>query len=421
MKRLFLLLVALFLVATLQAQVMCYEYEYSHTKITKSPLSSKYKYTVEPSYQGKKLYLAIEKRGQSCKAIYSATSDGQYWPQNLLCSDKRTFTYQGRSYDICTDGEMRYTVGIGGSLYNRYYHSKRVFKAYNKATLIYESAPHLPKFKSDSSRYKNFREWFMQEMPAQEVFNAVHSITIIIEKDGSVTTEEIDTYVFHDEQLTRQVSEVLARSPKWIPAYDKDGKTPLRYRMKMYDLPLRKTEARLAREAQEAKERAEQKAKEEAEREAYLRTPEGKARERQKIEDLCAQWGVGAFDRVICQSRGGAKLGGITLEELNARIRSASRPLVVITEYPACHPSTYLMQDLKTLLEAYEDQYDLYIVHLIPAVEAYQKALGIRSGTPSVLFVYNGYGAYEERVGYSRSEQQKFVAWFDQMMKKAAF
>lgn len=417
MKRLFLLLVAMFVVATLQAQVMCYEYEYSYTETRKS--GKKPKYTVE-SYS-KKLYFAILKGSKKPLNIYPAAADGQYWTQNLLKPNHYysfTFSYNDVDYHISADcKEIHTNLGFSKS---RYYRLKRVFKAYNKATTIYESAAHEPKFFGDTSIH-SFCEWFEREMPAQEVFNKVHSITIIIERDGSVTTEEINTDFSHNEQLKQQVSEVLARSPKWTPAYDKDGKTPLRYRMKIYDLFLRKTEAWLAREAREAKERAEREAREDAERESYLRTPEGQARERQKIEDLCAQWGVGAFDRVICQSQGGANLGGITLEELIKRIRSASRPLVVITEYPACVPSNYLMQDLKSLLVAYEGQYDLYIVHLIPAVEAYHKALKINPLVPSVLFVYNGYGAYERRVGYDRSKQQELVTWFDQMMKKSAF
>lgn len=395
MKRLFLLLAALLVATALQAQVMCYEYEYSHTKITKSPLSSKYKYTVEPSYQGKKLYLAIEKRGQSCKAIYSATSDGQYWPQNLLRSDKRTFTYQGRSYDICTDREMRYTVGIGGSLYIRYYHSKRVFKAYNKATQIYQSAPHTPKFKSDSSRYKNFREWFMLEMPAQDSIRSVQSITIVIEKDGSVTVENVTTGTPQNEQLAKQVTEVLARSPKWTPAYAKDGKTPLRFRMKGRDLLLR-------------------------------RTVEGAKRDRElavsRLNGLCEQWGVDV-GHVCCQYRY-THIGGITLEELGERIKTATRPVVVVAVSEDCQPSLNLMQDWNMILKGYEGKYDLYLVLGLRGCNTlsnYSKAFRTSEKNPSILFVYNKYGMSEERVGYSREKGVEFIAWFDQMMQKSSF
>lgn len=395
MKRLFLLLAALLVATALQAQVMCYEYEYSHTEITKSPLSSKYKYTVEPSYQGKKLYLAIEKRGQSCKAIYSATSDGQYWPQNLLCSDKRTFTYQGQSYDICTDGEMRYTVGIGGSLYNRYYHSKRVFKAYNKATQIYQSAPHTPKFKSDSSRYKNFREWFMLEMPAQDSIRSVQSITIVIEKDGSVTVENVTTGTPQNEQLARQVTEVLARSPKWTPAYDKDGKTPLRFRMKGRDLLLR-------------------------------RTVEGAKRDRElavsRLNGLCEQWGVDA-GHVCCQYRY-THIGGITLEELGERMKTATRPVVVVAVSEDCQPSLNLMQDWNMILKGYEGKYDRYLVLGMRGsntLSDYSKAFRTSEKNPSILFVYNKYGMSEEREGYSREKGVEFITWFDQMMQKSSF
>lgn len=396
MKRLFLLLVALFVVATLQAQVMCYEYEYSHTKITKSPLSSKYKYTVEPSYQGKKLYLAIEKRGQSCKAIYSATSDGQYWPQNLLCSDKRTFTYQGRSYDICTDGEMRYTVGIGGSLYNRYYHSKRVFKAYNKATLIYESAPHLPQFKSDSSRYKNFREWFMQEMPAQDSIRSVQSITIVIEKDGSVTVEDVTAGTPQNEEFAGLVKEVLTRSPKWTPAYDKDGKTPLRFRIKGRDLLLRRTV------------------------EGWKRDKESAAL---RMKKWCEQWGVDVGS--VCCQISYADIGGITLEQLGERMNTATRPVVVVAVEETCQPSLTLMEDWNMILKGYEGEYDFYLVLGLQggntALREYSKAFRTSETNPSILFVYNKYGMSEERVGYSREKGVELISWFDQMMKKSAF
>lgn len=451
MKRLFLLLVALFVVATLQAQVMCYEFQFVGAELT-YPDSRHRDGTTAPPQGGEKVYWVVNK---SQMAAYMANFKGEY--NEAVGARKMTIIYRSNSANRTAGslnrkpeynwvaGNLRYkapddfsklTVEMktnDGGRYVRSYKRINTLQAREKGTSssrlaqttppgekIHINATSAPRFLGDTSE-NSFREWFKREMPAQDSFDRVRRITFVIETDGSVTVEDIDTGIPRNEQLVQQVTEVLARSPKWTPAYDKDGKTPIRYRMNMYELFLRKTEAWLAREAQKAKEQAEQKAKEEAEREAYLRTPEGKARERQKIEDWCAQWGVGAFDRVICQSRGGAKLGGITVEELNERIRSASRPLVVITEYPACPPSRYLMQDLKTLLEAYEDQYDLYIVHLIPAVEAYQKALGLGTETPSVLFVYNGYGAYEVWVGYDRSEQQKFIAWFDRMMKKAVF
>ncbi len=441
MKRLFLLLAALFVVTALQAQVMCYEYECRivNTQYPESHIEGSIQTTPNG---GKKVYLVIDKAQNKA---HISNAKGEYVD---FLGTKMMYLLQTREYRWVV-GETSYTTPINfsklkvekksssGERYSEFYTFIRTMSASEKhSTLeiakrslsvpvpqqVHENPTYRPRFLGDTSE-NSFREWFKREMPAQDSFDRVRRITIVIETDGSVTVddEDIETGIPQNKQLVQQVTEVLARSPKWTPAYDKDGKTPIRYRMNMYELFLRKTEAWLAREAQKAKEQAEQKAKEEAEREAYLRTPEGKARERQKIEDWCAQWGVGAFDRVICQSRGGAKLGGITVEALTERIRSASRPLVVITEYPACPPSRYLMQDLKTWLEAYEDQYDLYIVHLIPAVEAYQKALGLGMETPSVLFVYNGYGAYEVRVGYGRSEQQKFIAWFDQMMKKASF
>lgn len=60
MKRLLLLLAALFVVATIQAQVVCYEYEYSYTKYwigrEKEPRKE-----VSPNYRGHKIYWAIDK------------------------------------------------------------------------------------------------------------------------------------------------------------------------------------------------------------------------------------------------------------------------------------------------------------------------------------------------------------------------
>ena len=81
------------------------------------------------------------------------------------------------------------------------------------------------------------------------------------------------------------------------------------------------------------------------------------------------------------------------------------------------------------ILKSYEGQYDLYLVLDVVrqhnnTLHNYFEAFRFQPEqmmVPSVLFVYNGYGAYEVRVGYGRSEQQKFVAWFDRMMKKAAF
>ena len=94
MKRLFLLLVALFVVATLQAQVMCYEYEYSHSYTTTYKSGKpKYKYSVEPHLQGKKLYWAIHMGSRSPLSIYPAAPDGEYWTPNLLKpNSKTTFT-----------------------------------------------------------------------------------------------------------------------------------------------------------------------------------------------------------------------------------------------------------------------------------------------------------------------------------------
>ncbi|MBQ6881533.1 MAG: hypothetical protein IJN55_03085, partial [Alistipes sp.] len=60
MKRLFLLLVALFVVATLQAQVMCYEYECRivNTQYPESHIEGSIQTTPNG---GKKVYLVIDK------------------------------------------------------------------------------------------------------------------------------------------------------------------------------------------------------------------------------------------------------------------------------------------------------------------------------------------------------------------------
>lgn len=393
MKRLFLLLVALFVVETLQAQVMCYEYEYRYTRTYKS---RKPKYTVEPYYQGKKLYFAILKGSRSPQAVYPAASDGQYWTRNLMNpNSESSFSYNNVDYHISADyKEIRIGHGFMGTAY--YYSRKRVFKAYNKATLIYESAPHLPQFKSDSSRYKNFREWFMQEMPAQDSIRSVQSITIVIEKDGSVTVENVTTGTPQNEQLARQVTEVLARSPKWTPAYDKDGKTPLRFRMKGRDLLLRRTV------------------------EGWKRDKESAAL---RMKKWCEQWGVDV-GRVCCQISY-ADIGGMTLEQLGERMHTATRPVVVVAVSEDCQPSLNLMQDWKMILKGYEGKYDLYLVLGLQgsnsALREYSKAFRTAGTNPSILFVYNKYGMSEERVGYSREKGVEFIAWFDQMMQKSSF
>ena len=395
MKRLFLLLAALLVATALQAQVMCYEYEYSYTKTFKS---RKPKYTVEPYYQGKKLYFAIDKSAQSLKAIYPAASDGQYWTQNLLkpsfVKSESSFSYNNVDYHISA-GYKEIRIGSGFMGTSHYYRRKRVFKAYDKATQIYQSAPHTPKFKIDSSRYKNFREWFMLEMPAQDSIRSVQSITIVIEKDGSVTVENVTTGTPQNEQLAKQVTEVLTRSPKWTPAYDKDGKTPLRFRMKGRDLLLR-------------------------------RTVEGAKRDRElavsRLNGLCEQWGVDA-GHVCCQYRY-THIGGITLEELGERIKTATRPVVVVAVSEDCRPSWNLMQDWKMILKGYEGKYDRYLVLGLRGCNTlsnYSKAFRTSAKNPSILFVYNKYGMSEEREGYSREKGVEFISWFDQMMQKSSF
>ena len=372
---------------------MCYEYEYRYTRTYKS---RKPKYTVEPYYQGKKLYFAILKGSRSPQAVYPAASDGQYWTRNLMNpNSESSFSYNNVDYHISADyKEIRIGHGFMGTAY--YYSRKRVFKAYNKATQIYQSAPHTPKFKSDSSRYKNFREWFMLEMPAQDSIRSVQSITIVIEKDGSVTVENVTTGTPQNERLAKQVTEVLTRSPKWTPAYDKDGKTPLRFRMKGRDLLLRRTV------------------------EGWKRDKESAAL---RMKKWCEQWGVDV-GRVCCQISY-ADIGGITLEQLGERMNTATRPVVVVAVEETRQPSLNLMEDWNMILKGYEGKYDLYVVLGLQgsnsALREYSKAFRTAETNPSILFVYNKYGMSEERVGYSREKGVEFIAWFDQMMQKSSF
>ncbi|MBE6178159.1 MAG: hypothetical protein E7149_06600 [Rikenellaceae bacterium] len=396
MKRLFLLLVALFVVETLQAQVMCYEYEYSYTQhwtgSKKNP--SKVWREFRPDLKGDKMHWVISKKDT---VFYAAMSDGGYCAQDKIKvrryrlggSYYYDLRYNNRIYDVLEDYK---TIERGV----HHYHLKRVFKAYDNTKHIYESAPHLPKFKSDSSRYKNFREWFMQEMPAQDSIRSVQSITIVIEKDGSVTVENVTTGTPQNEQLARQVTEVLTRSPKWTPAYDKYGKTPLRFRIKGRDLLLR-------------------------------RTIEGRKRDREKVVNrmntLCERWGVDA-GRVCCQISY-TDIGGITLEQLGERMNTATRPVVVVAVEETCQPSLNLMEDWNMILKGYEGKYDLYLVLGLhgsnTALREYSKAFRTAESNPSILFVYNKYGMSEERVGYSRETGVELISWFDRMMKKSAF
>lgn len=277
----------------------------------------------------------------------------------------------------------------------RYYQKKRVFKAQNKATMIYERAPYVPKFKSDSSHYKNFREWFMQEMPAQDSISSVQSITIVIEKDGSVTVEDVKVGTPQNEQLAQQVAEVLTRSPKWTPAYDKDGKTPLRYRATGHDFLLRKTVEGLKRDRASAASR---------------------------MRLWCDKWGVDT-EAVCCQIYY-TDIGGITLEQLGERMRTATRPVVVVAIEETCQHSLELMQDWNMILKGYEGEYDLYLVLGLKGsstLHNYSKAFRTAKSNPSILFVYNKYGMSEERVGYSREQGVQFISWFDQMIKQASF
>lgn len=400
MKRLFLLLVALFVVATLQAQVMCYEYEYSYTQhwtgTRKNPIKVWREFL--PDLKGDKMHWAISKKDT---VFYAAMSDGGYCAQDKI-KVKRYRLGGSYYYDLCYNNRV-YAVSEDYKTIERgahHYHLKRVFKAYDNTKHIYESAPNVPQFKSDSSRYKNFREWFMQEMPAQDSIRSVQSITIVIEKDGSVTVEDVTTGTPQNEEFARLVKEVLTRSPKWTPAYDKDGKTPLRFRVKGRDLLLRRTV------------------------EGWKRDKESAAL---RMKKWCEQWGVDV-GRVCCQISY-ADIGGITLEQLGERMKTATRPVVVVAVDATAIPAKNLMEDWKMILKSYEGQYDLYWVLDVVGqnnntLHNYFEAFRFQPEqmvVPSVLFVYNGYGAYEVRVGYSRREQQTFVAWFDQMMKKSAF
>ena len=394
MKRLFLLLAALLVATALQAQVMCYEYEYSYSRYWTGTRRNPIKVWKEflPDLKGDKMHWVISKKDT---VFYAAMPDGGYCPQDKI--KVRRFRCGGSYYyDLHGDwvSEDYKTIEAGAAGYH-HYHLKRVFKAYNKATQIYQSAPHTPKFKSDSSRYKNFREWFMLEMPAQDSIRSVQSITIVIEKDGSVTVENVTTGAPQNEQLAQQVIEVLARSPKWTPAYGKDGKTPLRFRMKGRDLLLR-------------------------------RTVEGAKRDRElavsRLNGLCEQWGVDA-GHVCCQYRY-THIGGVTLEELGERMKTATRPVVVVAVSEDCQPSWNLMQDWKMILKGYEGKYDRYLVLGMRGsntLSDYSKAFRTSEKNPSILFVYNKYGMSEERVGYTREKGVEFLTWFDQMMKKASF
>lgn len=396
MKRLFLLLVALFVVATLQAQVMCYEYEYSYTQhwtgTRKNPIKVWREFL--PDLKGDKMHWVISKKDT---VFYAAMSDGGYCAQDKINVQRYRL---GGSYYYYLDYNNRvYAVSEDYKTIERgfhHYHLKRVFKAYDNTKHIYESAPNVPQFKSDSSRYKNFREWFMQEMPAQDSIRSVQSITIVIEKDGSVTVEDVTTGTPQNEEFARLVKEVLTRSPKWTPAYDKDGKTPLRFRMKGRDLLLR-------------------------------RTVEGWKRDKEsatlRMKKWCEQWGVDV-GRVCCQISY-ADIGGITLEQLGERMKTATRPVVVVAVEETCQPSLNLMEDWNMILKGYEGKYDFYLVLGIQggntALREYSKAFRTAETNPSILFVYNKYGMSEERVGYSREKGVELISWFDQMMKKSAF
>ena len=162
------------------------------------------------------------------------------------------------------------------------------------------------------------------------------------------------------------------------------------------------------------------------------RTAEGLNRARESAASLmqiwCERWGVD-IENVLCQTKDDTNIGGITLEQLGERIKTATRPVVVVAVDATATPAKNLMEDWKMVLKSYEGQYDLYLVLDVVGqnnntLHNYFEAFRFQPEqmmVPSVLFVYNGYGAYEVRVGYGRSEQQKFIAWFDQMMKKAAF
>ena len=396
MKRLFLLLVALFVVATLQAQVMCYEYEYSYTQhwtgTRKNPIKVWREFL--PDLKGDKMHWVISKKDT---VFYAAMSDGGYCAQDKI-KVQRYRLGGSYYYDLCYNNRV-YAVSEDYKTIERgvhHYHLKRVFKAYDNTKHIYESAPNVPQFKSDSSRYKNFREWFMQEMPAQDSIRSVQSITIVIEKDGSVTVEDVTTGTPQNEEFARLVKEVLTRSPKWTPAYDKDGKTPLRFRMKGRDLLLRRTV------------------------EGWKRDKESAAL---RMKKWCEQWGVDVG--CVCCQISYADIGGITLEQLGERMKTATRPVVVVAVEETCQPSLNLMEDWNMILKGYEGEYDFYLVLGIQggntALREYSKAFRTAETNPSILFVYNKYGMSEERVGYSREKGVEFISWFDRMMKKSAF
>lgn len=421
MKRLFLLLAALFVVATLQAQVMCYEYECRivNTQYPESHIEGSIQTTPNG---GKKVYLVIDKAQNKA---HISNAKGEYVD---FLGTKMMYLLQTREYRWVV-GETSYTTPINfsklkvekksssGERYSEFYTFVRTMPASEKhSTLeiakrslsepvpqqVHENPTYRPRFLGDASE-NSFREWFKREMPAQDSFDRVRRITFVIEKDGSVTVEDedIETGIPQNKQLVQQVTEVLARSPKWTPAYDKDGKTPIRYQIMMRDLLLR-------------------------------RTAEGLNRARESAASLmqiqCERWGVD-IENVLCQTKDDTNIGGITLEQLGERIKTATRPVVVVAVDATATPATNLMEDWKMILKRYEGQYDLYWVLDVVGqnnntLHNYFEAFRFQPkqmAVPSVLFVYNGYGAYEVRVGYSRREQQMFVAWFDQMMKKSAF
>ena len=265
--------------------------------------------------------------------------------------------------------------------------------------MIYEAAPHSPRFIGNSkSHLLEFRKWFALEMPEQDDFDNINSLSIIIEKDGTVTLEKIDTEALPNEQLTQQVTDVLTRSPKWTPAYEEDGKTPIRYRIKMENVKLRLT-------------------------------PEGlkkvKANATQQIKNFCELYNIKPKG-VYCCIKNIINVGDITLEELGKQIHTASRPVVIVTISRSCPPALQLMKDWNTLLKAYEGKYDLYLVLSLNTREErtitnYSKAFRTSTSNPSVLFVYNKYGMSEERLGYDSEKALLFIGWFDAMMQKSSF
>lgn len=427
MKRLFLLLVALFVVVTLQAQVVCYEFQFVGAELTYPDSRHRVGETAPPQ-GGEKVYWVVNK---SQMAAYMANFKGEY--NESVGARKMTIIYRSNSANRTAGslnrkpeynwaaGNLRYkapddfsklTVEMktnDGGRYVRSYKRINTLQAREKGTSssrlaqttppgekIHMNAPNVPQFKSDSSRYKNFREWFMQEMPAQDSIRSVQSITIVIEKDGSVTVEDVTTGTPQNEEFARLVKEVLTRSPKWTPAYDKDGKTPLRFRMKGRDLLLR-------------------------------RTVEGWKRDKEsatlRMKKWCEQWGVDV-GRVCCQISY-ADIGGITLEQLGERMKTATQPVVVVAVEETCQPSLNLMEDWNMILKGYEGKYDLYLVLGLQggntALREYSKAFRTAETNPSILFVYNKYGMSEERVGYSREKGVELISWFDRMMKKSAF